>query len=232
MQPKIIISLSHAYLKVPIETPRTGCGPIVALTRLRWVAYGPLQCTSSKTPLRMCTTRINSEEKYSHLNEIISSYFGIKPDTKPVLSEHDSRALDILKSTTRKTNDRYEVGLLWKENCPPFPDTYSMALQRLGGVERKMSRDPAYAQQYCEKIKDYIAKGYAYRLSPEEAQQRTAKTMYIPHFGVKNPNKPGLRLVFDAAAEVNCISLNKTLLRGPDLNKPLLAILYKFRQSA
>ena len=41
---------------------------------------------------------------------------------------------------------------------------------------------------------------------------------YLPHSGVYYPQKPGkLVVVFDSAAEVSGVSLNKLLLSGPDL---------------
>lgn len=45
------------------------------------------------------------------------------------------------------------------------------------------------------------------------------------------PQKPGkIRLVFDAAAQVNGFSLNSMLLVGPDLFAPLDAVVQKFRE--
>ena len=82
-----------------------------------------------------------------------------------------------------------------------------------------------------KKIKVYVEKRYARKFSIEEAEKRTKKTFYLQHFGVKTPNKSKLRLVFNAAAEINSFSLNKALIPGPDLNQPLLTILFKFREA-
>lgn len=56
------------------------------------------------------------------------------------------------------------------------------------------------------------------------------RTWYLPHFSVLNPLKPGkLRLVFDAAARVEGVSLNSRLLKGPQQYRPLPAVLFNFR---
>ena len=94
-----------------------------------------------------------------------------------------------------------------------------------------MDQDDKYAEAYCNKIEDYINKGYAYKLSNEEANQVNDKVFYLPHFGVHNPNKPNkMRIVFDAAAKCHGSSLNDHLLTGPDLFNSLPGILFKFRQ--
>lgn len=46
-----------------------------------------------------------------------------------------------------------------------------------------------------------------------------------------NHNKPGkIRIVWDAAAKVKNVSLNSFLLKGPDQLKPLVAVLFRFRE--
>ena len=56
-----------------------------------------------------------------------------------------------------------------------------------------------------------------YKLQQEEIF-RSTKVWYLSIFVVSNPNKPGMvRLVWDAAAKVNGISLNTLLMKDPDL---------------
>ena len=40
-------------------------------------------------------------------------------------------------------------------------------------------------------MKEYIAKGYTRKLTPEEAAVTDPRTWYLPHFPVLNPNNPG-----------------------------------------
>ncbi|XP_062541078.1 uncharacterized protein LOC134209112 [Armigeres subalbatus] len=93
-----------------------------------------------------------------------------------------------------------------------------------------MEPDPDLARTVKEKLKDYIAKGYVRKLTTEELSESHERIWYLPIFLVTNPNKPGkLRLVWDAAATLNGVSLNSALLTGPDLLEPLIHVLYKFR---
>lgn len=53
---------------------------------------------------------------------------------------------------------------------------------------------------------------------------------YLPHFTVKNTNKPDkVRVVFDASPKVKGISLNNQLMSGPELIRPLFLVLLNFR---
>ena len=77
---------------------------------------------------------------------------------------------------------------------------------------------------------DYIDKGYAVKLSEQEAALTCNRTWYLPHHGVINPNKSKLRVVYDAAAEYGGTSLNKELFQGPQLNNSLVGVLLRFRK--
>ena len=85
--------------------------------------------------------------------------------------------------------------------------------------------------KYRAVMTEYISKGYARKLTPEEAAKESSCTWYLPHHPVTNPNKPGrLRIVFDAVAEFAGTSLNKNLLQDPDMTNSLVEVLLHFRQ--
>ena len=53
---------------------------------------------------------------------------------------------------------------------------------------------------------------------------------YLPHHGVVNINKPTkVKVAFDAGATYSSTSLNKSLLKGPDLLKTLVGVLTRLR---
>ena len=75
----------------------------------------------------------------------------------------------MLEGTTKLKNGRYEVGLLWRNKEPALPNNRVQAEKRLRQLKRRFQRDPAFAEQYRAVVTDYINKGYAVKLSEEEA---------------------------------------------------------------
>ena len=57
-------------------------------------------------------------------------------------------------------------------------------------------------------------------------------TWYLPHHSVFNEHKANkIRIVLDAAAEHDGMTLNKAFLTGPDLLNNLAGILLRFRKN-
>jgi len=132
---------------------------------------------------------------------------------------------------TSRIGDRWETGLLWRQEPVKLPKTLEVALSRLYGIERKLRRRPDLAKQYRAKIAHYWECGYAWKLSDDELKLPSDKEWYLPHFDSTHPNKPGkIRIVFDAASRSHGVSLNDYLLTGPDLLVSLPGVLMKFRQ--
>lgn len=65
----------------------------------------------------------------------------------------------------------YEVGLLWKCDNPQLPDNRPLADKSAELHRRCLTKqgNEELAAKYQEVINDYITKGYAHRLTPEEA---------------------------------------------------------------
>ncbi|UYV67005.1 hypothetical protein LAZ67_4003633 [Cordylochernes scorpioides] len=143
------------------------------------------------------------------------------------MNQVEGRAYDSLQKTTKRTGACWETGLLRRDAEGTLPESYQMAL---GHTERKLAKDPLLLAAYKAKFDEYLEKGYIRKLDSIEVTKGSERTWYIPHFGVTNPNKQGrLRLVFNAAARSNGVSLNEALSKGPDLIRPLTSVLWNFR---
>ncbi|UYV83840.1 hypothetical protein LAZ67_X000363 [Cordylochernes scorpioides] len=170
------------------------------------------------------------------LHELIKSSFstenfGVIPRTRwQGINQVDERAYDILQKTTKRTGACWETGLLWRDAEGTLPESYQMALGRLRHTERKLAKDTLLLAAYKAKFDEYQEKEYIRKLDSIEVTKRSERTWYIRHFSVTNPKRPGkLRLVFDAAARSNGVSLNEALSKGLDLIRPLTSVLWNFR---
>lgn len=238
-RPDILLSLKEFRLTLTNEPPIfKDVGPIATKTKLGWMIYGATDTTFiKKEAQRVCMTHVceDHEEDLDQLDSkvqrfISSDEFGCG-EIKKLMSEETKRSFHLLNQTSTRKEDRFECGLLWRNDGIKLPNNFTNAVKRFESIEKKMEKDPEYKKVYEMKIEEYIRKGYAIELSPEEIQETNDRTWYLPHFGVLNKNKPGkFRLVFDAAAKFYGTSLNSNLLCGPDLNEPLINILFKFRE--
>ena len=151
--------------------------------------------------------------------------------SKVMFNKEKRRALDILEKTTVKNRNRYEVGLLWKNEEMKLPYNTDLVVNRFKSTENKFNRNPEIATKYKGTVKSYIESAYARKLSKEKADGTSNITNYIPHHSVVNPNKPGkLRVAYDAGAQHRNTSLTQNLIKGPDFLNNLVGVLMRFRK--
>ena len=227
---KLLIGMDNYRLIAPRSIVWGPPGlPTATRSLLGWTISG--QVKGPRIDNGSCYLAAIEEESVDQMvTEYLSSEEAGVTARRPQQKRH-AHAEATLAATTRFDNGRWETGLLWRSEGLRLPPSRIIALRRLKSLESKLKREPETAAAYCHKIKDYVEKGYARELTEEEEKERGPRTFYLPHFCVTNPNKPGkIRVVFDAAAEVNGRCLNDALETGPDLLNPLLGILLKFRE--
>ena len=123
-----------------------------------------------------------------------------------------------------RNGNRYEVGLLWKNEEINLPNNRDLAVNRFKSAENNFNKNPEIATKYEETVNSYIESGYARKLSKKEADSTSNITNYIPHHSVVNPNKSGkLRVVYDAGVQYPNTSLNQNLIKGPDFLNNLVS---------
>ncbi|XP_055632393.1 uncharacterized protein LOC129772888 [Toxorhynchites rutilus septentrionalis] len=234
VQPKLLIGLDNLRLGVPLKLREGGpMDPIAAKCRLGWSVYGCLSDSPTRAVVNFHVAAYTDPDQ--KLNNQLRDYFaledvGVSGLYEPLESDEDTRARKILERTTRRTEHGFETGLLWRD--PDFPDSYPMAVRRLYSLEKKLEKNPTLKEQVREQISEYVRKGYARQATESELGNANMRPMwFIPLGVVVHPKKPNkVRLIWDAAAVANGVSLNSKLLKGHDLLTPLPAILSRFRQ--
>ncbi|XP_058459679.1 uncharacterized protein LOC131435621 [Malaya genurostris] len=234
-KPKVLIGLRNLDLIAPIESRVGRPGePIAVRSVLGWTIYGPCGKRLDERPFlghHLCKLEVDQE-----LNEIVRQQFiledaGIAPVQLPESAEI-MRAREILNKTTFRQNGRFVTGLLWKTDEIRFPDSLPMATKRLRNFESKLSKDLGLRRDVHKQMREYIDNGYAHKATQDEISKVDAnRVWYLPLSVVAHPRKPNKRrLVWDAAAKVNGVSLNSQLLKGPDLLVRLPGVICKFRE--
>ena len=218
---KLLIGSDMAHLLLHLDT-RMGRQdePIAVKTQLGWTLFGSISYKHGKR-LHLNTASISQGDTIHQSLERfweMDSYGTIPSQPDLGCSVDDRQAVEILERTTKKVDGHFETGLLWRDENIVLPNNRCMAVSRLHSTERKLMKHPQLAQKYQDVLDEYVAKEHCKKLSPQKAQRTSSKTWYLPHHAVFNINKPGkVRVVFDAAAKFDDISLNDCLLTGPDL---------------
>ena len=106
------------------------------------------------------------------------------------MSVQDREALGKLNSSVRLVDGHYEVGMLWKHENPWLPNNRMTAVARLRSLRRRLSADEQLCCKYRNFMDDLLTKGYARKLTEDEAAARSPRTWYLPHHGVFHPHKP------------------------------------------
>lgn len=144
----------------------------------------------------------------------------------PVLSKLDTSVLHKSEETLTYSDGRYSVAIPWKELAPKLHDNYQMALNRLENTEKRLRKNPEVAEMYGKTIEKYIEKGYVQKISEISPETK----WFLPHFPVIRPERETtkVRIVFDASAKQEGVSLNDIIYQGPKLQNNLFDVLFRF----
>ena len=123
----------------------------------------------------------------------------------------------------------YRVGVPWEERQPVLPDNYDRALRRFENTKKRLIRSPDIADSYCKCIEQIVEKGCAQK-KPEH--EKCKSKWYLPHLSVIRLNKDTTktRIVFDASAKYEDVSLNDVIHLGPKLQMDLCDVLLRLRR--
>ncbi|XP_073785217.1 uncharacterized protein [Danio rerio] len=164
--------------------------------------------------------------------KVLECDFNEKSYEDKYVSQEDVRFIRYLSDNIKHKEDgHFQLPLPFKSSNPPsLPNNKRLALLRLQHLGKKLRSNQQYHENYKIFMEEMLNKGDA-EIAPVIPDKETA--WYIPHHGVYHPHKPDkLRVVFDCSSKFCGISLNDTLLTGPDLINSLVGVLCRFRKEA
>ena len=94
-----------------------------------------------------------------------------------------------------------------------------------------MLKNAQIGEAYTNNINLYLEKGYIRRL--DHTEKSPLQKWYQPHFPVVRPDRTTTRtrIVFDASAKFEGVSLSDAIYQGPKLQRELTDVLLRFRRN-
>ena len=240
MQIGLLIGTNCPKALQPIEIiPTENNGPFAVRYRHGWTINGPLHVTVDSKGIS-CHRIMLSQVTCPHecvipqqINEMFELDFendkGSYPGEKG-LSIEDEKFTDTAKTNIKFRSGHYELPLPFRDPNVKLPNNRPQAFSRAEWQRKKMLKNEKYHEDYVEFVEGLVKKGFAYRV-PETEVAPLGPVFYLPHHAVYHPRKPEkIRVVFDASAKFQHVSLNDVLLQGPDLTNSLAGVLTRFRE--
>ncbi|KAL7296531.1 hypothetical protein TKK_0009965 [Trichogramma kaykai] len=200
-EPRLLLGLDNWEMIAHREVRKLRIRDLGAAdTPLGWVLFGPIigretDNSKNETTLALCVSgkelKTDSDRDEARLDEMVKNYFQIDnfgAETGSRIDKKISNAWSILDETSKRVGSSWETGLLWSKDTPPRENGYDAARKRLELLERRLDKDHDYAKIYHAEINRLVENGYARKIKGNENVRRV---WYLPHFGVRNVNKPG-----------------------------------------
>ena len=243
--PVMFIGSPHASLIEGCELVENGeSGPIALNTKIGWTVYGgSYNMKSSEIALKQVSgIAVNSddeldsddddypnEEKVTNemLNKMLVEYFSIESlgikAIETYSTEDELKAVEILKEEIKiLDNGTVEAPLVWnrvEKVIPKLPNNYHMVLKRQLATEKSLQKDPVRLKAFNDNVKELIQNGFLREATDRDMKGGWENIWYLP------------MSFFDASCVYKGESLNKKLLKGPDLLVKILQPLLSMRMN-
>ena len=198
------------------------------LTPLGWTSVGLVDEQQDYTTNVARTYFATDETDVSNINIVLQKFWEvhcIAIEGTP-LSCENKRILEYTGNTIQLVDGQYRVSIPWKGDRMVIPNNYSMALWLSQNLEKTLVKNPEIAKSYQETICRYLKRGYIKRIEQTETLKAS---WYLPYFSITRITTK-TRIVFDASAKYNGISLNDVIHQGPKLQQELFDVLLRFRK--
>ena len=174
----ILIEADQYWYIANGEVRRGESGPVAMNTRFGWTLSGPVQTAprSDTHSVNLAAThilRVDScrEEMDVHEMELDEKLRAFGELESIGIKQEENSVLETFKETITFKNQRYEVGLPWKEAHDPPPENRSLSQRRLQSLLKRLSQKPEQLEEFDHVIKDQLDKGIIERVDQSQKAQ-------------------------------------------------------------
>lgn len=197
---------------------------ILQKTRLEWVVSGKIDGHGSAPRRIACNLTMDSLE-----SQVVRFWEVEEVPSLKHLSEIEKACEEYFSQTHRRDqNSRYIVRLPFNDKKCDIGESYLIAKKRLYSLETRLKRDLNTYEQYSRFLNEYENLGHMTKIIESNQEEG----YFIPHHAVikDDSHTTKLRVVFDSSSKTSSgISLNDSLLTGPNIQEELFTIFMRFR---
>jgi len=210
-------------------------GPIALSSRLGWLLSGPIESmavanlASSYMIVVEGMGKDDTPMNNDQLTELLKRFW----ETESLgVNEIDTNGNDNFISNIEFIDGHYQISLPWKTDETEIPDHYSLSLNRLKFLQRRLLNKPDLLREYDKVIKEQLARGIIERVNDVNTPAPKA-LHYLPHHAIVRQERETtkIRVVYDGSAKDKgeSLSLNDCLHTGPNYIPLLFDVLVRFR---
>lgn len=199
-----------------------------------WVLSGCVNVEESKqnsacmTMIADYTDTLQSQLKqFWELEEIVRPHPSRKGNNEEIKCE-----THFTKTCAREINGRFVLKLPFRENVNQLGESRSIAEKRFYNIERRLKANSELKDAYVKFMQEYQDLGHMVLKGDTTIHSINNPQVYLPHHAVirTESSTTRIRVVFDASTKTSTsISLNDTLMIGPNIQDDLRGILMRFR---
>ena len=235
----MLIGLDAPALHAALDERHGPSGsPIARRTPIGWICFGtiPPEPAAADCLSYAANSEVEAPAPEPSLNDMISHLFNLQVEHRDKSLEtmsHDEMEAERMTDESLLFEDgRVTVGIPWlrNEGHPQVQADRSGAEQRLRSLMRMLERKPALHSAYSQVIQQYLKKDFIRRVPEAEVTDAQEDQWFLPHFPVVKVDRATtkVRVVLDAAARFNGVSINEEMHAGPALQNNLTRCLLKF----
>ncbi|KAJ8036637.1 hypothetical protein HOLleu_20672 [Holothuria leucospilota] len=152
-----------------------------------------------------------------------------KPNRSSKLEADEGK---IISDSCEKVGTQWLIPYPWRKDAKLLPDNRSQAERTLRATEKRLSKNPEYAEAYKREMMEMVEMKFARKLTEKDIKQYKGPVHYISHHAVIRPEKRStpVRIVFNSSAVFQGHCLNDYWLKGPDLLNNLFGVILRFRE--